>query len=81
LVAIGEGSTPQEGIEEKNFHEKHIQQENLESLFDYPHKFVEETKEPWTTFNGGKTLGPEIEESIASLCLDSLCKSQIFEHI
>jgi hypothetical protein len=71
LVEIGDKFTSLEKIEKKEFHEPHTQKPYLEAFFYHPCQFAEETKEPWTIFDGEKTMEPKNEESLAILCSDS----------
>jgi hypothetical protein len=65
-------------IEEQRSHDQHLQQI---LAFDHPFQSTEETKEPWESFNGDQALELEIEEFLASLCLDPLYKIKIFEYL
>ena len=63
-------------IEDQKSHEK---QEDIE-VFPYsPYKYTEETKELWTTVDGERALELEIEEFLANLYPNPLCKIQMFE--
>jgi hypothetical protein len=58
-----------EVIEDQKFHEKH-QEEDLEEI-----------KQPWKTFDGEKTLEPEIEEFLPCLSSDPLCIQETNQQI
>jgi hypothetical protein len=78
-VEIEDRFASEKVIEEQNLHEPHLQQADLEALFDNHCQSTEETKGPWEAFNGEQALEPNIEEFLSSLCLDPLCKSQILK--
>jgi hypothetical protein len=65
LTTVKNISALQEVIKEEEFHEQQ----------------QEETKESWTTFDGEKSLEPEIEGSLACLSSDPLCIQETNQQI
>jgi hypothetical protein len=61
-----------EVIDNKNFHETH-----LEGLFNHPCQFTEEIRKPWTTSNGEKTTEPKTKEFPPCPSSDPLCIQEV----
>lgn len=71
LAAVKNLFVSLEVIEEES-HDTHSQ-EDIKVSSNHIFQSIEDTREPWATFDEGKPLEPKIEESFPCLSLDPLC--------